>query len=508
VIESPVWHPRWYVWAALGFGALALIHERAGWLLHGDLLLVTFCLLVVLLYGLRRLWELPVAIMMCMAVVLTIFSGSWGNLGLPGFPFLPDRILIVGVLIALALKAPGTRGRPAIKVRPVHLILLLLTIYAVVSAVSVGTIGSKSGIFDLLDRLGIIPFAMLLLAPVIFHGAREREMLLVTLVGLGAYLGLTAIFESLGPHALVFPHYIVISDETLPGARAGGPFRSSVTEGFATFSCGAAAVIAFFKWSGQRRYDTVDGIVVVSRLRRRYFAAAVVVVSTLGCFLTLERGVWIAATVAALGTGLMVRKARRWLIPAVLSCGVLVGGALQLSPALASKTSARVNDERSVWDRENQTSAGLRMIAAKPLFGFGWDRYVDDSLPYFRETSDYPMTGYSLPEEELPLHNSYLSYAVELGLVGMALWLLAVLWGLGGAIFSRGSPQLRPWKLGLLAMTIFFFVIAFFDPLQQNFTELLLWTWAGLALADSHVLRARPSTSTARSTLGKLAGSV
>lgn len=485
--DGGVWHQRWYVWTVIGVAALALIYKRATWLLGGHWLVLTLSLLVVLLYALYRLWKRPVAIMMCAGIVLTIFSGSWGNLGLPGFPFLPDRLLIVGVLAALMFRAPGTKGRPPIKVRPVHLLLLLLTSYALASAAAVGTIGTKSGAFDLLDRLGIIPFAMLLLAPVIFHGPRERQILLVTLVGLGGYLGLTAIFESLGPHALVFPHYIVSSDAMLPGERAGGPFRSSVTEGFALFSCGVAAVIAFFQWSGQRK---------------RYIAGAVVVVSSLGCFVTLERGVWIAAAAGAVGAGLASGKARRWLVPGTLACAVLIGGALLLFPALASKTSARVSDERSVWDRQNQTSAGLRMIEAKPLFGFGWDRYVNDSLPYFRETSNYPMSGYPTSEIETPLHNSYLSYAVELGLVGALLWVTAVIWGLGGAIFNRGSPLLRQWKLGLLAITICFLALAFFDPLQQNFTGLLLWTWAGVAFGDGQSrLRSRPALAVAQPAL-------
>jgi putative inorganic carbon (HCO3(-)) transporter len=481
VTSRAILYPRRYAWLAIGVAAVALIYRRAPWLLGGHWLVLTLCLLIVVLYVMHRLWMLPLSVMMCAGVVLTIFSGSWGSLGLPGFPFLPDRLLLVGVLAALILRAPGTKGRPTIKVRPVHLLLLLLTFYVLASAAAVGSIGTQSGAFDLLDRLGIVPFAMLLLSPVIFHGPRERQMLLVTLVGLGAYLGLTAIFEALGPHALVFPHYIVTSDATLPGERAGGPFRSAGAEGFATFSCGIAAVIAFFQWAGQRR---------------RYLAGAVVVVSTLGCFVTLERGVWIAAAAGAIGAGFAAGQARRWFIPGALACAVLVGGALLLSPTLASKASARVGDERSVWDRQNQASAGLRMIAAKPLFGFGWDRYVDDSLPYFRQTSDHPMTGYPTSGNMLPLHNSYLSYAVELGLVGALLWLAAIFWGLGGAIFNRGSPLLRSWKLGLLAITIFFLVIAFFDPLQQNFSELLLWTWAGVALGAERLpgRQSRPVT--------------
>jgi O-antigen ligase len=175
-------------------------------------------------------------------------------------------------------------------------------------------------------------------------------------------------------------------------------------------------------------------------------------------------------------------KARRWLLPGALAAAMLIGGALLLSPGLASKAAVRVQSNRSVWDRQNQTAAALRMIEARPLFGFGWDRYIPSSQQYFRQSPDYPMSGFSTDEIQLPLHDSFLSYAVELGLVGALLWLFAVLWALGGAIFAAGPPALRPWKIGLLAIAICFLVLSFVDPLQQNFTELLLWTWAGVAL--------------------------
>jgi O-antigen ligase len=97
------------------------------------------------------------------------------------------------------------------------------------------------------------------------------------------------------------------------------------------------------------------------------------------------------------------------------------------------------------------------------------------------------MTGFSTFENPLPLHDSYLSNAVELGLVGVVLWLGSLFWGVGGAIFNRGSPELRPWKLGLIAIAVFFAVLAFFDPLQANFTELLLWVWAGMLMVEGPI---------------------
>jgi len=390
---------------------------------------------------------------------------------LPGFPFLPDRILLVGALLALLLRAPGAAALPRVRVRGVHLLLALTVIYATGSAAVAGTLATKAGVFDLLDRLGAIPFLMLLVAPAIFAGARERNMLLAALVGLGAYLGITALFEAVGPHSLVFPRYIAVGDALTPNLQAAGPFQSPVTEGFACFSCGTAAVIAYRQWQD---------------LAWRCLAASVTALCALGCFLSLERGVWIAAGAGIAATGLVARELRRRLLPAVGLCALLIGAALIASPTLAAHTTTRTADLLPVWDRENQTATALRMIAARPLFGFGWDNYENTDIDYFRQAADYPLTGYSNPglAAPLPLHNSYLSDAVELGLVGSLLWLACLLWGIGGAIISDGPAELRPWKLGLLAIAVFFCVVAFFDPLQQNFTELLLWTWAGLVMSD------------------------
>lgn len=401
-------------------------------------------------------------------------------MGFPGFPFVPDRILLVAALLALFLRAPGAAGAPRLRFRGVHLLLALTVLYATVSAAAAGTLASKAGVFDLLDQLGVIPFLMLLVAPAIFSGPRERDMLLVTLVGLGAYLGITALFEAIGPHGLVFPHYIAVSDEANPFGQASGPFQAPVTEGFACFACGCAAAIAFQQWRGRAR---------------RCLAGAVIVLSALGTFFTLERGVWIAAVAAVAAVGLAAPELRRWLAPAAVICGLLLVGVLAVSPSLSSHTSERSADQTSVWDRQNQTETGLRMIAAKPLFGFGWDAYERESLNYFRQASSYPMTGYSDHELPLPLHDTYLSNAVELGLVGALLWLASLAWGVGGAIVSCATPELRAWRLGLIAIAVFFCVVAFFDPLQQNFSQLLLWLWAGAVMVGA---TERPRANIAR----------
>jgi putative inorganic carbon (hco3(-)) transporter len=494
------------MWLAAAVAVLAGIHLKAPHLLHGETLLVVIPGLVLVLLVAAIMWELPPAVMVCAALALTLFSGNWTTLGFPGFPFVPDRILLVAALLALMLKSPGAVDLPRIRIRGVHLLMLFTVLYALASGVLADTIGTKATVFDLLDRLGAIPFLMFLVAPAIFSGPRERGWLLATLVGIGTYLGFTAVFESLGPHSLVFPHYIREVDTSRQSAAATGPFSEVVTEGFACYACAVASVIAALRWRGAWRW----------------FAMLVAVVCLFGSFLTFERGVWIGAVAGALVAALLAREARRWLLAAIPLCALGVVAVLALVPSLNSTASTRLNSIYPVWDRQNQTVAALNMIQTKPLFGFGFDNWANTATPYFRLGPNRLLTGFpsstrnpaslpssagttggastgsngasggsgsgSLGQVEGQLHDSYLTYAVELGLVGAILWLGCLLWGLGSAAFSRDSdPDARPWRLGLVAIGVCFLVLCAVDPLLPNFTPLLLWTWAGVAAGGAGV---------------------
>lgn len=469
----PAWRPPAYAWALLWFAAVAAMYEVAPRRLEGFWLILTPLLILAGVLAVRRLWELPPAATMCAAIALTVFSGAWKQIGLGGLPF--DRLLIVIVALQFLLRAPGVANVPRLRVRNVHLLMGVAVFYVLASADAAGTLTTETGFLTLLDQFGFVPFVAFFIAPAVFAGRRERNMLLATLVGVGAYLGLTAIFESLGPHFLVYPRYILNLDTILEGERVHGPFQASTAEGFATFACAVAAVIACTQWRGARA---------------RYTAGAVAAVCVFGCFLTLERGVWLGAAAAIVITALVTQNGRRWLLPGALAFALALGGGLIISTSLANKAVNRTQDQRTVWDRQNQIAAGVRMVAAKPLIGFGWGSYTRDDLDYFRQAAAYPMIGYSLNTytsigKLLPLHETYLAYAVELGLVGVLLWVAIVLWGIGGAIVGRGLSDLRPWKLGLLALTVCFLMIALVNPYQAPFPVLLLWVWAGVALGQA-----------------------
>jgi O-antigen ligase len=493
------WRVPWYFWV-LGVAVVLIgIRLKAPHLLHGEDLFLVVPGLALLMLVAAIVWELPPAAMVCGGLALTLFSGNWTTLGFPGFPFLPDRILIVAALLALALKSPGAVDLPRVRIRPVHVLMLITVLYALASGVLASTMGSKTTIFDLLDRLGAIPFLMFVVAPAIFSGPRERGWLLATLVGIGAYLGFTAIFESIGPHSLVFPGYIRAFDIGRQSTQATGPFSQVVTEGFACYACAVAAIIAASRWRGGWRW----------------FAVAVAIACVFGSFLTFERGVWIGDAVGVAAAGLVSRDVRRCLLPAVPLAALAVVAALTLIPSVQSTANSRINAIYPVWDRQNQTAAALNMIQAKPLLGFGWDNWADTAAPYFRLAPHRLLTGYpsSLQQAELggsrsgqsasaggvssgpgltsvqgALHDSYLSYAVELGLIGACMWLACVLWGLGSAVLGPGAPDLRGWRIGLVAIGGCFLVLSAVDPLSQNFTQLVLWTWAGVAAGAGSLL--------------------
>jgi O-antigen ligase len=468
--DRPVWNPGIFAWAVFAGLVVALIYAVAPSHLSGGSALATLFGVLLGVYVIGLLWRLPPSVTMCAALALTIFSGNWNSLGLAGLPL--NRILVILVVAQYVLRSPGVAARPRIEFRSVHLLLAFTSLYVIGSAIAAKTIGSESGMLGIFDQIGVAPFVAFVLSPSIFATARDRELLLITLLAVGGYLGLTAFFESVGPRALVFPSHILYSDQSGGVVKATGPFNSSIAEGCATFACGVAATVALAKWRDRRA---------------RLSAALVLAVCALGCFLTLERSVWIAAIVAIIVPLSVNRSGRRWLIPGIVAGALLVGSSLALVPGLAQKAHERANYQLSVWDRQNQSAAGVRMVKARPLLGFGLARYDDSSLDYFRQASTYPMTGYVAEavvgegETIVPLHNTYLAYAVELGLIGLFCWLGCLLWGIGGAICSRAGPDLRTWKVGLLAITVFFLTVFAVNPLPPPFTTLLLWTWAGLA---------------------------
>lgn len=408
----------------------------------------------------QKVWWTRPAVYFTAGLGLSVFAGVWGDMGLGGLPIKPDRILLlVGIVLAVWTRRRHA-GRARLRFTGTHLAMILAVGYVVVSGLPVHTITTKDGIFQLLDRFGIVPYLMYSLAPLFYERESDRNILLIGLTITGAYLGLTALFETLKLNALILPHFISNPNVGIHFDRARGPFLDASGNGLAMFACGAAALYAAVKWRGAARCA----------------AGVVAALSVLGIFFTVTRANWVGASAGAAVALLAFRETRRLVLPAAIVGVVLLWGSLTFIPSLSGKVSTRTHDQSTVWDRENTDTTALRMLEMRPLFGWGWDTFLQKSVPYYRQAATYPITGIGKG-----VHNVILGNAVDLGLVGVTLWLVALVLGVGGAILRRGPPELRPWRMMATAYAVCWLVAGLFNPVPFAMTNSMVWIFAGVA---------------------------
>jgi O-antigen ligase len=399
-------------------------------------------------------WTEP-SITLTVGLGLSLFSGNWEHVNAP-IPL--DRLLLAVALASVAVRAisdPAYRPR----LRAVHVVLGLAALYAVGSALWVGTLTDHDPLFALLDRLGLVSFALYALAPVVYATERQRSHLLVGLVVIGAYLGIIALLEQFNLNGLIVPHYITNPDIGLHADRARGPFVEAAANGLALFACAAASAVAAARWRGHAQE----------------LAVAVGILCLAGILFTVTRQAWLGAALGSLVGIAVTPRLRRYAVPLVMGGFLLVVVSFTVVPGLQEHANARSKDRRPIWDRLNSDRAALAMIGDRPVLGFGWGRFFEESRPYYRQAPDYPLSIVH------SLHSVFLSNAVELGLVGALLWAAGLLMALGTAILRRGPPELDVWRLGLLAFAVCWLVVSNFTPLGYSFANYLLWTWAGLA---------------------------
>lgn len=455
---------RWRV-GSIRVGALALI--GAGGVLFATRLgvlpqdangtaLITLAgvLLVCLALTVDPAWILSAGI------VATMFAGHWQDIGVQS-SFGPHRLLLAAGALAVLLRLPPARDRPRLELGFVHYVLAAAVGYALISAIWAGTIGRSTSQFVLLDDFGVLPFLMFLVAPLAFTTSRQRRILVGSLIAAGAYLAVTAILEQLKLYHLVVPSYIGDPAVGTHFGRARGPFVEAGADGLALYACAVAAAIALATW----------------RVKwQRTVAACVVLLAPVGLLLTVTRSVWIAGVAATVVAMVTTPGLRRFVVPvAVVGAGAVLV-AFTVIPGLAQKASSREGDKTSVWERQNTTAAGLRMIETRPLLGFGWDRADDRLEPYFRQDPNIPLRG-----ARAGLHNVYLQYGVSLGLIGLGLWLFGGALAIRGAFTGRTPPELRPWAVGLKAIAVAWVLVGLSTPASYIFSTIVLWTWAGVA---------------------------
>jgi O-antigen ligase len=416
-----------------------------------------FVPLALVAFALAR--SLDPAWLTCAALVSTLFAAHWSLLGWNS-SIGPDRIVLAAALFSVALGLFRARERPPLRLTAIHWLLGATLVYAAISAIAAGTITNHEWLFELLDQYGVVPFLMFLVAPLVFGTQRQRRILLGTLVAIGAYLSLMAVIEKLGITALELPSYISDPTVGIHFGRARGPFVDAGADGLALFGCAAAAAVAFSLWRSRWA---------------RTLAAGVSVLCLVGVLLTETRGVWLGAAAGLAVTLVTTRRLWRYIVPAIVASIVVLAAAFAVLPSLDQQVNSRLNDSSSVHERQNTTAAGLRMIEARPLLGFGWGQANTNLVSYFRVDPNIPLTG-----AEAGLHDIFLQYAVTLGILGFALWLLAAGAAFYGALSGPVPREIEMWQIGLKAFLVATILQGFTAPSDFIFSTMAVWMWAGV----------------------------
>lgn len=457
------------------YGALAVLLAFAAVLLLPPTIALVVVAAMLVPVGLAVGLRIEPGLLLALALAGTMLSGLSGHVGLP---ISPDRpFFALALLVALGGGPVGRSHLRQVRWRSVHTWMIITIAVMIVLGVAAGSFETDLGRWALVDRVGVVPYLSFVIAPLIYTSARQRSYLLAVLVGVGWYLGVTALLEGFGAKELAWPAYINDPSVGLHFERARGPFAEATIMGAALLGCLVACVIALRTWRSRGP---------------RWAAGALVPVLLLGAVFTLTRAVWLAAAAAAAVGILADRRSRRFLLPVTVLAVVSVALALVAVPGLSNQVTERRREQIAVWDRLNTNAAAWDALIDNPLTGVGWARFAQRSGEYLEQNPDYPLTG-----NRIEVHNIVLSRLAEVGLLGTLPWLVALLLGVAvPALAKRPAwPELEPWRHGLLMYGTAFAVLGMFGPLSGAFPNLLLWLYAGV-VAIPMTSRPRPIDET------------
>jgi putative inorganic carbon (hco3(-)) transporter len=317
--------------------------------------------------------------------------------------------------------------------------------------------------WSLLASKFIVPFSLFHLARSVFiEENRFRQFEIFALVVLG-YLSFTAIAFLVGARGLIFPRFILDDSLGFHADRARGPLLQAVANGVSINMLGLLALHAY-------RRGSVRGAKVVLLL-------ASVPVAILA---TMTRAVWLSFAGSVLAVMLFSknRAVCRMCMVLILAAGVAIGMVASLTD-IGETLSERLQERGPVDYRAAVYAGGWQMFLERPLTGWGFHE-MPDTLPHY-------VSGYK--EKVLYPHNTYLELLVELGIVGLILylWLMWELWRMGrGAIPANekhGFLDLQFHRLWPVLLAIYW-VNAGMVVMSYQFVNGLLFTVAGMLAAQ------------------------
>ncbi|MDL5158999.1 O-antigen ligase family protein [Actinomycetospora termitidis] len=284
-----------------------------------------------------------------------------------------------------------------------------------------------------------------------------------------AYSALIAVMQFHGLSAFVLPRSVVESP-SWPD-RAVGVFDQPVTNGV-LFVVG---LLLCLRLGGE-----------ASRPRReRWIAHVVAVGAVYGIYLTHTRAVWLVTGLALLAAPLVSHAYRRGaaVILAVAVAGIVANWAAFTG---TDRAAGGVGTTSEIDDRLNIIATAVRAVGSEPLLGWGIGRFPQVNTLYHEQWStavDW-RRGFGIAS-----HETELAVVVELGVLGLLLWIAVLVLILRRVLAARRGPTRATADTALLAVLVVIVVGFTVDIRFLDFAWTLAFLLAGLAVGPG---RPRP----------------
>jgi O-antigen ligase len=199
----------------------------------------------------------------------------------------------------------------------------------------------------------------------------------------------------------------------------------------------------------------------------------------LAVYFTYTRGAWLGLLCGGVPLFWQVSASRGVTFRRrFLFLAAVVGFAALLVVSPSESLRGRASDMNTVYFRINIWAAGLRMVLEHPVMGVGFAQFTSYVPDYLQAMASIPFDK-SMSAGSIA-HNTFLSVAAELGLVGLALYglaLLGVYRTASGAAGDAWGKRGRTWVAG---MTLIYLVNVQFITAHELLPNVLYFGMMGI----------------------------
>lgn len=244
--------------------------------------------------------------------------------------------------------------------------------------------------------------------------------------------------------------------------RAFGTFEDVIS-----FSAYLGLVVPFFIWLFKHSYHKWSF----------YFPLFLIIISAL--FLTFTRSAYLSFVIMA---GILIFPILRYVSSRKVliissSFVILIAALIILYKPAKEILNVRFNKPfAEQFDRKELWLQGLRIFKSKPILGVGVANYQSGLIHYAGKDA-----------KMLPAHNQYIQIAAEMGIIGLAVYLSILFFGIKYSylIFTKSSDiELKYLGLGFLGMWIWYCIQSVFSGhLFGDKYSMMFWLMVGLNAA-------------------------